>query len=145
MDNPFQLDRFVTAQSAVYPQVLIELRAGEKRGHWIWFIFPQLKGLGHSAQSEYYGIGSLAEAAAYSQHPILSPRLEECTHLVNAVEKRTIGEILGYPDDLKFRSSMTLFSRAAANPAIFNEALRKYFHGDPDPLTLRLMGGEVSH
>ncbi len=90
MEDAFDLERFVTAQAAVFPQVLAELRAGEKRGHWIWFIFPQMKGLGRSPQSEFYGIGSLEEAAAYWQHPILGPRLEQCTRLVNQVEGRTI-------------------------------------------------------
>jgi uncharacterized protein (DUF1810 family) len=140
MDDPFNLDRFVTAQSAVYSQVLSELRAGRKRSHWIWFIFPQMKGLGQSAQSFHFGIGSLKEAAAYWQHPVLGPRLEECTRLVNAVEKRTISEILGYPDDLKFRSSMTLFSRTSTGSGVFDEALRKYFDRRPDPLTLGLFG-----
>lgn len=139
MQDPFQLDRFVNAQAAVYPQVLAELRSGEKRGHWIWFIFPQRKGLGRSPQSEYYGIGSLAEAEAYARHPLLGPRLEECTRLVNAVEGRTIRQILGSPDDLKLRLSMTLFARAAAEPAVFNHALQKYFAGEPDPRTLELL------
>jgi len=134
--DPFNLERFVSAQAAVYPQVLVELRAGEKRGHWIWFIFPQMKGLGHSSQSEFYGIGSLEEAMAYLRHPVLGPRLTECARLVNLVENRPIQRILGYPDDLKFCSSMTLFARAAADAAVFNEALKKYFGGEGDPLTL---------
>jgi uncharacterized protein (DUF1810 family) len=134
--DPFNLERFVSAQAAVYPQVLVELRAGEKRGHWIWFIFPQMKGLGHSSQSEFYGIGSLEEAMAYLRHPVLGPRLTECARLVNLVEKQPIQRILGYPDDLKFCSSMTLFARAAADAAVFNEALKKYFGGEGDPLTL---------
>jgi len=139
MDDPFNLDRFVSAQAAVYPQVLAELRAGEKRSHWIWFVFPQMKGLGHSPQSEFYGIGSLAEATAYLQHPLLGPRLVECARLVNAVEGRPITRILGYPDDLKFRSSMTLFARAAQDPSVFEEALEKYFDGQPDARTLELL------
>jgi uncharacterized protein (DUF1810 family) len=139
MEDSLNLGRFVSAQEAVYPQVLAELETGEKRSHWIWFIFPQLKGLGLSAQSEYYGIGSLREAAAYLQHPILGPRLIECTGRVNAVEGRTIRQILGSPDDMKFRSSMTLFARAAADPAVFNGALRKYFGGEPDPRTIELL------
>jgi uncharacterized protein (DUF1810 family) len=113
-----------------------ELIAGRKRGHWIWFIFPQMKGLGRSAQSEYYGIGSLDEAAAYARHPLLGPRLIQCTQLVNQVEGHTIREILGPPDDLKFRSSMTLFARAAEDATVFNDALAKYFNGEADPLTL---------
>jgi uncharacterized protein (DUF1810 family) len=139
MPDPFNLERFVSAQAAVFPQVLAELSAGRKRGHWIWFIFPQMKGLGRSAQSEYYGIGSLEEAAAYARHPLLGPRLIQCTKLVNQVEGRTIREILGPPDDLKFRSSMTLFARAAPEIPVFHEALNKYFDGEADPLTLKLL------
>jgi uncharacterized protein (DUF1810 family) len=139
MADPFNLERFVSAQTGVYPQVLAELRVGRKRGHWIWFIFPQMTGLGRSAQSEYYGIGSLEEAAAYTRHPLLGTRLVECTRLVNQVEGRTIREILGPPDDLKFRSSMTLFARAAEDATVFNDALKKYFSGEADPLTLKLL------
>jgi uncharacterized protein (DUF1810 family) len=118
---------------------MAELRAGSKRSHWIWFIFPQMKGLGHSAQADYYGIGSLEEAAAYLQHPVLGSRLEECARLVNLVEGRTIQQIFGSPDDLKFRSSMTLFARIAPENPAFAEALTKYFDGQPDPLTLELL------
>jgi uncharacterized protein (DUF1810 family) len=139
MQDAFNLDRFISAQSAVYPQVLAELRLGRKRSHWIWFIFPQMKGLGRSAQSEYYSIGSLAEASAYARHPLLGARLDECTQLVNRVEGRTIGEIFGSPDDLKFRSSMTLFNRAAEDATAFNQALAKYFQGEGDSLTLKLL------
>ena len=138
MQDP--LERFVSAQAAVFPQVLVELRAGCKRTHWIWFIFPQMKGLGRSSQSDYYGIGSLEEAAAYARHPLLGPRLEQCAQLVNRVEGRTIREILGPPDDLKFRSAMTLFSRASPENPVFHEALEKYFNSQPDPLTLALLG-----
>ena len=134
MADPFNLERFVSAQAAVFPQVVEELRAGEKRSHWIWFIFPQMKGLGHSSQSEYYGIGSQDEAAAYLRHPVLGPRLRQCTRLVTLVEKRPISRILGYPDDLKFCSSMTLFARAAEEAGLdstdFNDALKKYFGGE---------------
>jgi uncharacterized protein (DUF1810 family) len=140
MEDRFNLGRFVSAQAAVYPQVLSELRTGEKRSHWIWFIFPQMKGLGHSAQSEYYGIGSLEEAAAYLHHPLLGLRLIECTQVINSVQARPIERILGYPDDLKFRSSMTLFAHAATEPAIFNEALQKYCGGEPDLRTVELLG-----
>jgi uncharacterized protein (DUF1810 family) len=139
MPDPFNLERFVGAQAGVYPQVLAELSAGRKRGHWIWFIFPQMKGLGRSSQSEFYGIGSLDEAAAYARHPLLGPRLVECTKLINQVEGRTIREILGPPDDLKFRSSMTLFARAAEGKVVFNEALNKYFNAEADSLTLKLL------
>lgn len=143
MSDPFDLDRFLNAQSGVYPQVLAELRAGQKRSHWIWFIFPQVKGLGQSSHSQFYGIASLAEAQAYLGHPVLGPRLEECTILVTQVLKKPIEQILGYPDDLKFRSSMTLFSRAATDPRIYNDALDKYFGGRPDQLTLEILGSEA--
>jgi len=139
MEDPFDLARFLNAQAGVYPQVLAELQAGQKRSHWIWFIFPQMKGLGSSSHAQFYGIGSLDEAAAYWRHPVLGPRLEECTRLVIQVEKRSIQQILGHPDDLKFRSSMTLYSRAASEAAVFTEALDKYFAGQPDPLTLELL------
>ena len=139
MDDPFELKRFADAQSGEYENVLEELRAGRKRSHWIWFIFPQLKGLGRSSASEYYGIGSLEEAAAYLRHPVLGPRLRECTMLVNGVEGRAIGEILGFPDELKFRSSMTLFWRAGEDNAVFAAALEKHFGGEPDKWTLELL------
>ena len=140
MTDPFDLARFLNAQSGVYPQVLAELRAGQKQSHWIWFIFPQMKGLGSSSHANFYGIGSLDEAKAYWNHPTLGPRLDECTCLVLQVAKRPIEQILGYPDDLKFRSSMTLFQRAAPDAEIFSTALDKYFAGKPDPLTLELLG-----
>lgn len=143
MADPFNLNRFVSEQAAVFPRVLKELQAGEKRSHWIWFIFPQMKGLGHSSQSEYYGIGTLEEAAAYLRHPVLGERLRHCTRLVTQVEGRAISRILGYPDDLKFRSSMTLFARAAEEAGLdateFNEALKKYFGGEGDPLTVAML------
>jgi uncharacterized protein (DUF1810 family) len=143
MEDPFNLERFVNAQAAVFEEVLAELRAGEKRGHWIWFIFPQIKGLGRSSQSIHFGIGSVDEAVAYLRHPVLGPRLGRCTRLVTLVEGRTIREILGVPDDLKFRSSMTLFAHAAAHagmdPTDFNDALKKYFDGEPDSLTVALL------
>jgi uncharacterized protein (DUF1810 family) len=140
MEDTFDLARFLSAQAGVYPQVLAELGAGQKRSHWIWFIFPQMKGLGVSSHSQFYGIGSLEEAKAYWHHPVLGPRLEECTILVNQVQKQPIERILGSPDDLKFRSSMTLFSRAARDTAVFTQALDKYFGGKPDLLTLELLG-----
>jgi uncharacterized protein (DUF1810 family) len=139
MEEPFDLARFLSAQAAMYPQVLAELQAGKKQSHWIWFIFPQLKGLGQSSTSEFYGIGSLEEAAAYAMHQVLGPRLEECTRLVMAVEKKSIEQILGFPDDLKFRSSMTLFARAIPENAAFSDALKKYFNGDADQRTLELL------
>jgi uncharacterized protein (DUF1810 family) len=141
-DVPFDLQRFLDAQAPVYEQVLRELRAGHKRSHWIWFIFPQLAGLGSSAMARRYAIASLAEATAYWGHPVLRARLLECVGLVNAVEGRSIAEILGPPDDLKFRSSMTLFRRAAPDAAIFQEALDKYFAGAGDPMTLAKLSPE---
>jgi len=133
--DPYNLQRFVDAQERVYPQVVSELRAGRKRSHWIWFIFPQITGLGFSPTSQHYAIRSLEEAQAYLQHPVLGPRLRECTQLVVDVIDRSIDDILGYPDDLKFRSSMTLFSQAAVNEPLFHAALEKYFAGKPDSLT----------
>lgn len=136
LSDPFNLQRFVEAQDTVYAQVLAELKAGDKESHWIWFIFPQIKGLGSSAMAEKFAISSREEAAAYLAHPILGPRLRECAALVNAVEGRSAYEILGDPDDLKFRSSMTLFAVIADEKRIFQEALKKYFDGEYDPLTL---------
>ena len=137
MDDPHSLQRFVDAQASVYAQVCSELRDGRKRTHWMWFIFPQIKGLGHSEMATRFAITSLDEAHAYLEHPILGPRLGECTRLVNQVEGRSIEQIFGYPDDLKFHSSMTLFARAAPDDEqVFDEALRKYFGGELDPATL---------
>lgn len=137
--DPFDLERFVTAQNPVYPQVCAELRTGRKRGHWIWFIFPQLRGLGSSAMASTFGISSREEAAAYLDHAILGPRLRECTSLVNVVEGTPIDRIFGYPDDLKFRSSMTLFASVAFDKQVFEDALRKYFDAKPDPRTLEML------
>jgi len=136
----YDLQRFLDAQASVYQQVLAELEAGQKRTHWIWFIFPQIHGLGSSPTAQRFAIADLNEAIAYLGHPILGPRLRECTSLVNAVEGRSIGEIFGYPDDLKFHSSMTLFAEAAAKSVladgIFRKALAIYFGGEPDQATL---------
>lgn len=134
--DAFRLERFVEAQSSVYATVLEELRGGEKRSHWMWFIFPQIRGLGRSPMAERFAIGSLEEARAYLAHGVLGARLRECTGLVNAVEGRTASEIFGYPDDLKFHSSMTLFARAAEGEAVFREALAKYFGGEMDEGTV---------
>jgi uncharacterized protein (DUF1810 family) len=135
-EDRYNLQRFVDAQQSVIASVLAELRQGRKRGHWIWFIFPQLKGLGHSANSEYFGIDFAQEAAAYLKHPILGPRLIECTQLVNAVEGRSAEDIFGDIDAVKFRSSMTLFTNATQDNQIFIAAIDKYFAGDFDPLTV---------
>jgi uncharacterized protein (DUF1810 family) len=135
MTDPFGLARFVQAQEPVLPRVRQELSDGYKRSHWMWFIFPQLRGLGHSEMARRYAIASLAEAQAYLRHPDLGPRLLECTQLVNAVEGRSIHQILGSPDDRKFHSSMTLFAAAQPGASVFQEALGKYFGGAPDPMT----------
>ena len=136
MADPFDLDRFVRAQDPVLDQVRRELGEGRKRSHWMWFVFPQLRGLGRSATAQYYGIGSLAEARAYLAHPVLGPRLVECTGLVNRAEGRSVHEIFGSPDDLKFHSSMTLFASADPEALAFREALGKHFGGALDALTV---------
>jgi uncharacterized protein (DUF1810 family) len=136
MSDPYNLRRFVDAQNPVYGRVCCELRQGRKRTHWMWFVFPQIEGLSSSQMARKFAISSLAEARAYLAHPILGPRLTECTRLVNEVEGRSIEQIFGYPDDLKFRSSMTLFARATAEDQVFIEALRKYFKGEFDPATI---------
>jgi uncharacterized protein (DUF1810 family) len=136
MDDRFQLQRFVDAQQHVYEAVLKELRAGRKRSHWMWFIFPQISGLGRSATAQTFALSSLAEAAAYMAHPTLGPRLRECSVLVAGIEERSVDEIFDYPDDLKFHSSMTLFSQAAPQEPIFAACLQKYFGGQPDPRTM---------
>jgi len=138
-NDPFDLQRFVDAQSRVYDAVVDELRAGRKTSHWMWFVFPQLKGLGFSPTAQTYGISGREEARAYLAHPVLGPRLLECTGVVNAIEGRSLPEIFGETDAMKFRSSMTLFSLTAAESGIFEEALRKYNEGELDPLTLKLL------
>jgi len=137
MDDQYNLQRFVDAQAHIIDQVRAELRTGRKQTHWMWFVFPQLRGLGSSAMAEKYGITSRGEAEAYLAHPVLGSRLRECTELVNAVESRSAEQIFGYPDDLKFRSSMTLFSAVTHDSDVFRTALEKYFDGEPDPVTAR--------
>lgn len=136
MNDIHDLQRFVAAQAPVYPRVVSELRAGRKQSHWMWFIFPQIEGLGHSAMAQRYALRSRAEAVAYLDHPVLGPRLRECTQLVNAADGRDIHAILGSPDDMKFRSSMTLFAKVAADDADFVAALDKYYDGEFDPATI---------
>lgn len=136
IEDRFNLERFVEAQQGVYEGVRSELRAGLKRGHWMWFIFPQIRGLGHSDTSEFYAISGLDEAVAFLEHPILGRRLRECTALANAIRSASAKEVFGRPDDLKFRSSMTLFAHAASDNAVFLQALEKYFGSAFDPLTL---------
>lgn len=140
MDDPYDLQRFVKAQQLTYEGALSELRRGRKVGHWIWFIFPQIAGLGFSPTSQLYAIASLAEARAYLRHPLLGPRLIACAEAVNHVAGRSAREIFGWPDDMKFRSSMTLFAAAAPDNQVFVEALQKYFGGERDPLTLEKLG-----
>jgi uncharacterized protein (DUF1810 family) len=140
MPERFDLDRFVRAQAPLMAQVRTELKAGRKSTHWMWFVFPQLAGLGFSQRAQFYGIASLDEARAYLAHPVLGRRLVECTGLVNAVEGRTAHDIFGGPDDLKFHSSMTLFSLAGPDEPAFGTALEKYFEGSMDQRTLDLLG-----
>lgn len=136
MNDPYHLSRFIEAQEPIYETALRELEHGRKENHWMWFIFPQIEGLGHSAMAQRYAIGSRAEAVAYLEHPLLGPRLRECTRLVNAVADKDIHAILGSPDDMKFKSSMTLFARAAADNADFAAALDKYYGGEFDAATI---------
>jgi uncharacterized protein (DUF1810 family) len=139
MSDPFDLTRFVEAQATTYEAALAELRAGRKRSHWMWFVFPQVAGLGASPMAQRYAISGIEEARAYLQHPILGPRLRACTEAVNAVEGRSAHEIFGSPDDLKFRSSLTLFAQAAPDEPWFRKALETYFDGAPDPRTLQAL------
>lgn len=156
MTDAFHLQRFLDAQADIYQRVIRELRSGRKTSHWMWFIFPQLRGLGHSATAQHFAIASLDEARAYLAHSVLGPRLRECTELVNEIQNKTIEEIFGFPDYLKFRSAMTLFLQASqlgpsnsprssaqssASPGqhIFAAALEKYFHGEGDSLTHSLL------
>jgi uncharacterized protein (DUF1810 family) len=140
--NPFDLERFVTAQAPVFETVLAELRAGRKRTHWMWFVFPQLASLGRSSTARFYGIGAIDEARAYLAHPLLGPRLDLCTRIVLASQSPSLNAIFGSPDDLKFRSCMTLFSRAADNPDNpFRQALDRWCGGQPDEQTLAFIDG----
>jgi uncharacterized protein (DUF1810 family) len=141
-NDPFELSRFVPAQDQVFETVLAELRAGRKETHWIWFIFPQLRALGRSPTANFYGIGSIDEARAYLQHPILAERLALAVDAVLGVANRSAHDIFSSPDDLKFRSSMTLFSEAAGEEGTrFQLALTRFFDGEPDRLTLEIIGG----
>jgi len=132
----YNLERFVRAQDPIFEEVCSELRAGKKQGHWMWFVFPQVRGLGSSRMANEFAISSRAEAEAYLEHALLGPRLRECVRLVLLVERLGIRDIFGYPDYLKFRSCMTLFASVGSQNQIFKDALEKYFGGDPDRLTL---------
>jgi uncharacterized protein (DUF1810 family) len=140
MNDPFELDRFVQAQEPVLAAVRRELRQGEKRSHWMWFVFPQLTGLGHSAMARRYAIASLEEARAYLDHPLLGPRLLECTGLANRIEGRSAEQVFGSPDDRKFQSSMTLFALARPGEASFRTALDRFYAGMPDHVTVMALG-----
>jgi len=141
----FDLQRFLDAQAPVIARVQSELRAGAKRAHWMWFVFPQIAGLGHSAMAERYAIVSLDEAKAYAAHPVLGTRLRDCTALVLAVKDKGAHAIFGSPDDLKFHSCMTLFARAAPEEPLFNQALERFFNGREDPLTVERLQDQASN
>jgi uncharacterized protein (DUF1810 family) len=134
--NHHNLQRFVDAQSPVFEEVCLELQEGRKKGHWMWFIFPQIEGLGYSPLARKFAISSRGEAEAYLSHPILGPRLRHCTRLITHLEGRSIDQIFGDPDDLKFHSSMTLFANATSDNRVFKDALHKYFEDELDRLTL---------
>jgi uncharacterized protein (DUF1810 family) len=138
-DDPFDLHRFTNAQERIYNSVIAELKSGQKRSHWMWYIFPQIEGLGHSSTSKYYAIKSMEEARQYYTHPVLGRRLLECAEVLLGVEERSISEIFGYPDDLKLKSSMTLFASVADTNSVFVRVLDRYFHGERDAMTLRLL------
>jgi len=141
MDDPYNLERFVTAQDdgGTYQRALDELRAGFKSGHWMWFVFPQIAGLGHSPTSRRYAISSLAEAAAYLDHPVLGPRLRESARILTGIKGRSADQIFGGIDAMKLRSSMTLFQRAAPEEPLFGQVLTRYFDGIPDHATYELL------
>jgi uncharacterized protein (DUF1810 family) len=138
-DDPHDLSRFVRAQEDDYAQALAEIRSGRKQSHWMWYIFPQFDGLGHSSMSKRYSIKSVAEAEAYLRHPTLGPRLVECCEAALQIEGRSAREIFGSPDDVKLRSCATLFAQVSPTGSVFDRLLHKYFRGDRDDTTLRLM------
>jgi len=140
VDDPYDLERFVVAQAAVFPTVLAELRAGAKRTHWMWFVFPQIVGLGTSGMAQRYGITNVDEATAYLVHPVLGPRLVECTELVIATAGTPLDRTLGWPDNLKFHSSVTLFGLVEDHDPIFDSALTTFFGGVPDERTISIVG-----
>jgi len=143
VSDPYKLSRFIKAQDRVYSDVIEELRRGRKTGHWIWYVFPQIKGLGRSGRSRYYSISSIAEAAAYMAHPVLGRRLLKCTKLVLEVEGKTAEQIFGVLDAMKFRSSMTLFSAVKNGNEVFQCAIDKYFDGVANDKTVRLLSSPV--
>lgn len=137
--SDYDLQRFVDAQDPVWSAVRSELKEGRKRTHWMWFVFPQLAGLGLSATAQRYALADLTEAQLYVEHEVLGPRLHQAAALVDKVDGRSVAEIFGYPDDLKLHSSITLFAEAAPSDPIFGKILQKYFGGKPDEKTLDLL------
>lgn len=138
-NDRYDLERFVLAQAETWARACAELAAGRKESHWMWYVFPQLAGLGHSAMAQLFAIRDLDEARAYWLHPLLGPRLKACCEAVLAVDNKSADQIFGYPDNLKFHSSLTLFNRAVPDEPLFRLALEKYFAGDPDEKTLGLL------
>jgi len=143
-EDPYNLNRFLSAQEGVYERALAELKDGQKRTHWMWFIFPQIDELGYSPTARHYSIKSLEEARQYLNHPVLGKRLFECTEAVVALKGGSLSEIFGYPDDLKFKSSMTLFEKIAGPGSVFSSALERCCHGERDAATLRLLERPIS-
>ena len=141
-NDPFDLGRFLTPQGGAYSEALSEIRRGRKRSHWMWFVFPQVEGLGHSSMARRYSIKSLEEARAYLEHPVLGPRLLECAEAVLGVQGRTVEEIFGFPDHLKLRSCATLFAAASPPGSVFHRLLDKHYRGEPDARTLTLLATE---
>lgn len=139
MTDPHNLQRFIDAQAHAIDKARAELKRGVKQSHWMWFIFPQMRGLGASETADLYGIASIGEARAYLAHPVLGPRLRELTELVNAIDGSSADDIFGFPDNLKFRSCMTLFAKVTEDNSEFEDALRRYFRGEPDQLTIELL------
>ncbi len=142
-DDPFNLGRFVNAQENVYASALAELRSGRKRSHWMWFIFPQIEGLGHSEMARFYAIQNLEEARQYLRHPVLGKRLLECAETLLSLDDRSASDIFGFPDDMKLRSSMTLFARAAGPDSVFVRVLERYFNGEEDQTTLDILASRA--
>jgi uncharacterized protein (DUF1810 family) len=138
-DDPFDLNRFVEAQADMYERALAELKRGDKRSHWMWFVFPQIDGLGWSSTAKFYAIKSIAEATAYLNHPVLGPRLNECANVLLRLKGLSASEIFGFPDDLKLRSCMTLFASVSASGSVFSQVLDQYFQGRADEKTLELL------
>jgi uncharacterized protein (DUF1810 family) len=139
LDDAYDLNRFLIAQQSVYDRALAELKSGQKRTHWMWYIFPQIDGLGCSPTAKRYSIKSIEEARQYLNHPVLGKRLLECTEAVVVIKGGSLSEIFGYPDDLKFKSSMTLFEKIAGLGSVFSSALDMFCHGERDAATLRLL------